>query len=79
MAESAAEPTWFTDVNGVRLGVQPVKNERGTFVRLLLPDRREEKLLDAEDAARLIEMLQRGIAFSEITGAHSFRVHPDEI
>lgn len=79
MTAESAEPTWLHDLNGNRIGIRVLSGPSGNTVQVLLPDHGVRGTLDATEAVRVIQMLQDGLAFTEITGSSSFRVDPDEI
>ncbi|MFF8327811.1 hypothetical protein ACH49M_21625 [Rhodococcus qingshengii] len=70
--------TWITDVAGKRIGVG-VTASPSSGVRLLVPSVGIDKLLSPAAAKRLIDQLQQGVAFAEITGSTSFRLDLHEI
>lgn len=74
MTDLPVNATWLTDVEGARIGVQIVEGGEQPLVKLLLPDHGAEKLIDRAGAARLVEMLQNGVAFSKIVGDSVFEL-----
>ncbi|MDM7488684.1 hypothetical protein QT969_10315 [Rhodococcus sp. CSLK01-03] len=77
MDERSEGITWLQGKNGDRLGVQAIEREGEPFVQLVFPDG-TKKLISAEDAPRVVTMLMDGIAFTEITGAQSFPISPQD-
>lgn len=70
--------TWLTDATGLRIAVQVLRRADGPIVRLSIPSTGYSTDITAERAPDVLDMLGRGIAFTEITGASSFRADFDE-
>lgn len=78
MAAEDETTTWLTDATGLLIAVRVLRRPDGPVVRLSVPSTGYTTDITAERAPRVLEMLQRGIAFTDITGSSSFRVDFDE-
>lgn len=79
MSDTPAETTWLTDVDGNQIGLQVITSGDERVVRLMVPAKGIDKSLSIDDARRLVEVLQQGIAFVNITGATSIRLDADDL
>ncbi|PZT98803.1 MAG: hypothetical protein DI630_18700 [Gordonia sp. (in: high G+C Gram-positive bacteria)] len=74
MAAEDETTTWLTDATGLLIAVRVLRRPDGPVVRLSVPSTGYTTDITAERAPRVLDMLQRGIAFTDITGSSSFRV-----
>ncbi|CAM3165096.1 hypothetical protein DFJ75_3061 [Williamsia muralis] len=70
---------WLEDAVGNAIGISRFADGDDPRVLLTVPALGLKREIDAEDASRLIQMLQTGMSFSEITGDRSFRLDLNEL